>query len=53
MQHYPAIAVEVEDAYRRERTAAHFRAAGSRSLRSDRDTSSRLRLRRRRDRAAR
>jgi hypothetical protein len=53
MQHYPTIAAEVEDTYRRERTAAQLHGVGGRSHLSNRVVVSRARWYRRRDRAGR
>jgi hypothetical protein len=53
MEHYPTTAAEVEDGYRRARTAAQLRAAGGRSRRSGRGLTSRVRWHRRRDEVAR
>jgi hypothetical protein len=52
MQHFPTTAAEVEDAYRRERSAAHFHVAGGRSERANRGLAGRVRWRRRRDQTA-
>jgi hypothetical protein len=53
MAHFPTVAAEVEDAYRRERTTAQLRASGSRSHRPDRGVAKRVRWHHRRNRAAR
>jgi hypothetical protein len=50
MTHYPTIAVDVEDSYRRERAAEQFRRAGGRSHRPIRGVADRLRWHRRHDR---
>ncbi len=52
MQHYPMIAVDAEDAYRRERAAEQFRRTGGRSHRPERGLANRQRWHRRRDRVA-
>jgi hypothetical protein len=53
MAHFPTVAAEVEDAYRRERTTAQLRATGSRSHRRNRGVANRVRWHHRRDRVAR
>jgi hypothetical protein len=53
MHNFPTTAAEVEDAYRRERSAAQFRRLGGRSRRSNRSVTGRVRWHRRRDQAAR
>lgn len=53
MQHYPTIASEVEDTYRRERTAAQLHEVGGRSQRSNRSVARRARWIRPRNRAMR
>ena len=50
MNLYPTIAVEAENAYRRERTAEQFRRAGGRSHGPHRGAADRLRWHRSRDR---
>jgi hypothetical protein len=49
-QHYPKIAMDAEDAYRRERAAEQFRHAHGSSRRPGRGLAERLRWHRRRDR---
>ena len=50
MTHYPMIAVDAEDSYRRERAAEQFRRTGARSHRPDRSVAHRRRWHRRADR---
>jgi hypothetical protein len=50
MNPYPTIAVEAENAYRRERTAEQFRLAGGRSHGPHRGVADRLRWHRSRNR---
>ena len=51
MKHFPIIAAEAEDAYRRDRVAEQFRRQGARSHRADRTGGVRLRWHRRHHRA--
>ena len=53
MPHFPTTAAEVEDAYRRERSAAQFHVAGRRSERANAGLAGRVRWRRRRDQTTR